>query len=260
MLKELKKAYHLIATYAWLNLKAEASKTYLSYIWWILEPLLFVAIFYFVFEVLLQARRADFQLFLIVGKIPFLWIIKSMNNAAGSVLQNRGLLGQTTLQPALFPLVVVHEALIKQLPVFLLLIVFVLGYGITPTLTWLWFVPVVFSSLLLIMVLALMAAFMTAFIPDIKLVVQMFSLFLMFSSGIFWSIRDMPDQHLVDLLLIWNPVAFLIDAYRQVLMYQQAPDMQHLAILSLLCMLMISAMFALFARYKSAITTRVVCS
>jgi lipopolysaccharide transport system permease protein len=34
-----------------MALKADAARYYLGYIWWVMEPLLFVAVFYFVFAV-----------------------------------------------------------------------------------------------------------------------------------------------------------------------------------------------------------------
>ena len=38
------------------NLKSEAAKTYLSYVWWLLEPALLVAVLYLVFAVFLALR------------------------------------------------------------------------------------------------------------------------------------------------------------------------------------------------------------
>ena len=69
----------LADTMARMSLRAEASRYFLGYIWWILEPMLWVAVFYVVFEVLLQAGRADFLVFLMCGKLAFIWFSKSVN-------------------------------------------------------------------------------------------------------------------------------------------------------------------------------------
>lgn len=47
----LKQFFELVDIQARMSLKAEASKLYLSYLWWILEPILYVLVFYFVFDV-----------------------------------------------------------------------------------------------------------------------------------------------------------------------------------------------------------------
>ena len=55
-----------------MALRADASKYFLGYIWWILEPLLFVGISYVVFSVILASRTEDFLVFLMCGKLAFI--------------------------------------------------------------------------------------------------------------------------------------------------------------------------------------------
>jgi lipopolysaccharide transport system permease protein len=45
----------LIDTMARMALRADASRYFLGYIWWVLEPLLFVGVFYVVFNVILES-------------------------------------------------------------------------------------------------------------------------------------------------------------------------------------------------------------
>jgi lipopolysaccharide transport system permease protein len=52
--------------------------------------------------------------------------------------------------------------------------------------------------------------------------------FLLFTSGIFWDVRDLGDPHKTELILALNPLAFILDAYRQILMFQAPPDIAHL--------------------------------
>ena len=66
-------------------LHADAQKFVLGYLWWILEPLFFVAVFYVVFGVILQSGRADFLAFLIVGKLPFQWFAGAVNHSASTL-------------------------------------------------------------------------------------------------------------------------------------------------------------------------------
>ena len=54
--------------------------------------------------------------------------------------------------------------------------------------------------------------------------------FLLFMSGIFWDIRSIEDPLLADWVMMLNPLAVLIDSYRQVLMMGQAPDINRLTL------------------------------
>ena len=81
----------LMDTMARMNLRADAARYYFGYIWWILEPLLYVAVFYVVFNVILDSRRLDFLAFLMCGKLAFIWFSKSVNQASSSIVCKRWL-------------------------------------------------------------------------------------------------------------------------------------------------------------------------
>jgi lipopolysaccharide transport system permease protein len=75
-------------------------------------------------------------------------------------------------------------------------------------------------------------------------------MFLMFTSGIFWDVRELSDPAKTDLILNVNPLAFILDAYRQIMMYSTPPDMAHLALIGLGTAAVIGAM-ALLMRNRS---------
>ena len=144
--------FSLVNTQAKLSLKSEASRFVLSYLWWVIEPLLFVVVFYVVFEVLLNRGRADFLVFLMCGKIPFLWFSKSVTSASNSITQNRGLINQVDIPKALFPYASVQESLYKQWVVFLVLFSIVILNGFPPDPIWFWLLPVILVQYGLILV------------------------------------------------------------------------------------------------------------
>ncbi len=212
-----------------MGLKAEASRFILSYLWWVIEPLLFVLVFYFVFAVLLQTGRENYLLFLICGKIPFMWFSKSVTAASASIVQNRGLISQIDMPKALFPYVSVHEALYKQWFVFLVMFGMVIFYGCFPTLGWLWLLPLILVQYGVILVCSMIGAICVSFVGDFRMLINMGMMFLLFASGIFWDINSIANVDMRDSVLTWNPIAFLIDAYRQVLMYGSVYDLGRLA-------------------------------
>jgi lipopolysaccharide transport system permease protein len=65
------------------------------------------------------------------------------------------------------------------------------------------------------------------------MLVSLAMVFLLFSSGIFWDPRTLSPAAMEMLFLI-NPIAMLLDAYRQVLMAGAAPAAGHLLVIGLL--------------------------
>ena len=207
-----------------LSLKADAQRYFLGYLWWILEPLLWVAVFYLVFAVLLGNGRADFLLFLAVGKLTFIWFSKSVTQSAMSLVGNRGLIGNMDAPKWLFPWAVCHEGLYKQVAVFALLLLILVLNGYAPNAHWLWLVPLGLTQYVLILGCAMVAALLVCLRQDFQLIVQLGMVFLLFMSGIFWDIDSIGNAALRENLLLMNPLAALIDLYRQVLMEGSMPD------------------------------------
>lgn len=248
----------LVHTQSRMSLKADASKFYLGYLWWVIEPLLYVIIFYLVFEIILQFGRGDFLLFLICGKIPFLWFSKSIIQASNSILQNKGLIGQTVIPKSIFPFASTQEILYKQWLVFAVMLSVAIFYEHTPEWHWLWLVPLIIVQYQLIVSCSLFGAFLVSIIPDFRILISMSMLFLMFTSGVFWDINTIANLELRDYILIYNPLAFLIDGYRQLLIEDTTYNVTHLFILALLLTVFISLGHLLLRKFDSYITIKVI--
>ena len=108
------KYFALLRTKIGLNLRAEADRYKLGYLWWILEPLLFAAAMYVVFVIYLGLRTDDVVAFLLTGMIPFQWFAKSVSNSMGSIKGAKGLLINFPINPAFFPLVHMGQDAVKQ--------------------------------------------------------------------------------------------------------------------------------------------------
>jgi len=205
------------------NLKSEASKTYLSYLWWLLEPALMVAVFYLVFAIFLARGTEEFVIFLVCGKIPFLWFAKSINNASRSITAGRGLINQVSIPMPFFPMLVVFQDAVKQTLVFAAMIVFFILHGLDMSWIWISIIFVILTQLLLICAASLFVAAITPFLPDFKYLISTAIMALLFCSGIFYSYKEvLLPQH--QKLFLMNPIANLIKNYRQVLMENTLPD------------------------------------
>lgn len=249
----------LVNIYARLKLKSEALKTYLSYLWWLLEPALFVAAFYVVFAIILDFRTADFVVFLVCGKIPYLWFSKSLTGASGSIFAGRELLTNPSIRPELFPMVDFFQNMYKQIVAFAAMLFFLLTQGYLPDWNWLLMPVVALVQIAFMMPLVLGSAWISSLVPDIRMLIQIAVLMMLFLSGIFWDINEL-DSPIREQVLFYNPLAFIIDAYRQVLLHQSQPDWFHMVLLLSGSVLATVAMFALYRWSRYLIRTKVLYS
>lgn len=247
----------LVDTKAKMNLKAEASKLYLSFLWWVIEPALFVLAFYFVFAVLLQTRQEDFLLFLMCAKIPYMWFSKAVTTASGSIVGNKGIISQIDIPKTIFPYAAIQITLYKEIPVFLLLFAMCVYYDYMPTIEWLWLIPLFIVMYLMIVVFGLLTAIFVCYADDVRMLINMAMLFLMFSSGIFFDITTI-HQPLQDYLIIYNPLAFLCDGFRKILMHKGTYDIGHLLVLFGIFSAAIAGLHLLYRNMSRTLAARVV--
>jgi lipopolysaccharide transport system permease protein len=239
----------LIDIMARMGLRADASRSFLGYVWWILEPLLWVGVFYLVFVTIMGAREPDFLIFLATGKLMFMWFSKSVTQASNSIVGGKGLVGKINVPKTLFPMAVVQEGVYRQAAVVVTLGIILVSNGYSMTATWWYLVPLMIVNYVVIIACAFLAACLVCLARDFSQLISLGMLFLMFTSGVFWDVRTL-DPEKMKMVLDGNPMAFLLDAYRQITMHNTAPDMFHLLIIgatfgALLCVMV------LFMRHRS---------
>lgn len=220
--RTLKTFFDLLMVKTQLNLKSEASKNQLRYLWWLIDPLLYMLVFYAVFGLLLNRGGEGYVGYLMAGLIPFQWFAKTVGNSAGSILAGRGLMNQVKVSAIFFPMVAVLQNTVKQLPVFLFLIIFIILYGLPPSIHWLGLIPIMLTHFLFIMMVACLVAMVVPFFRDLLQIVPTFIQFMLFVSGVFFLVDSVPEAW--QSLFFINPMAGMLYEYRLVLLENQWPD------------------------------------
>jgi len=246
----------LVHIQAVMKLKSQANNLVLSYLWWVLEPLLYVLLFYFVFKYVLYRGGEDFLIFLMVGKIPFLWFSKAVNSGANSLVENKGLIMQRIIPKFMFPMINCQEAFYKQQVAFLVLVIFLIISGFTYYENWIYILPLIILQYILIIGVAAVFSVFVTIAPDFKLVIQLFMMGLMFTSGIFWDVNLIQDPVMKDMLLTFNPMAALIQGYRQVLMWQGVLEARYLLMILLWAIVSISLGAFMLKKYSNLLTRK----
>ena len=251
----VEKRYWRYAFYrGYLNLIADASRYYLGWLWWVLEPLAMTAVFYVVFR-FLRARDEDFVYFLIVGVTTWLWFSNSVSNATQSLNSAKSLITQMKVPKPLFPLINVITGTYKQAFVFAILFV-VVGIALGSSPFWL-FLPVLISlEFLMIAATAGTVAFLCAWLPDLRFVIAAGLQLMMFCSGIFFDINDFPEH--VQPWFWLNPMAVLLEQYRLVLLYAQTPDLTWCLQMTVVCVAWIAILDRVYKRCDHFLTRRII--
>lgn len=211
------------------ELKAESARNYFSYLWWVLEPALMIAVFYLVFGVVFRQGAEGFVSFLLLGVTAWLWFANTLTRAMLSIRREMNLMLQVYVPKYVFPLSSVLFGLFKQLFVVSLLLGLLLILE-SPSLTWAWFGLIFLVQLILVAALSMIVAAIVPFVPDLAYAIPPLLQLGMFLSGVFYPIDWIPESY--QALFRLNPMAGLIMEYRNVMLYAQAPDLVYLAVVA----------------------------
>jgi lipopolysaccharide transport system permease protein len=205
-----------------LNLKSEASKNYLSYAWWGVEPVIHMLCYFFVFELLLDRGGPGFVYFLLVGLVPWIWFSRTISLGSNSLVDGRFIMGQVFIPKLFFPLVILIQSGVKHVFVFILLLTFLTIFDPSPSVHWFAILIVILTQMALMFPLVCLLALSVAFVRDLNVVIPLGLQFMFFCTGIFFDIESVAPQYL-DLFFL-NPVAGLVHQYREILLNNAWPD------------------------------------
>lgn len=237
----------LVIQNAKAGLRAEASRGYLGVLWWVIEPVMYMTVFYVAFAHLLNRGDENYAIFLLTGLIVWKWFHATISTGANSLLANAGLMNQVYVPKIIFPLTQIAVNTFK----FLIILALLLGFlqFTAARVNWVWtLLPVlVLTQMTLIVAVTTLIAAIMPFIPDLRFILDNVLMMFLFLSGIFYNIDRLPEN--VRGYLLLNPMAALIAMYRRVLIEGLPPDWKQIfAIVSLSVALMVPAVW-LFRRF-----------
>ncbi|WP_267926530.1 ABC transporter permease [Desulfolithobacter dissulfuricans] len=246
-MKALANSLLLIKQKSTADLISEARRGYIGILWWVIEPVLYMSVFYLIFVVLFNRGGKDNVAFLLTGMVAWKWFVTSIPQCAGCISSNIGLIRQVYVPKVIFPGTVLLTSTIKFLIVFLLLVGFLMLTGKSPDVSWLSLPLLIFVQMLLMLALGSFLAAIIPFFPDLKLIVDNGMILLFFLSGVFFDVSSAPAK--LKAWLSLNPMVGIIQSYRQVLLDASWPDWFFLATVCTLSLMLLALDWMLLRRY-----------
>ncbi len=235
--------FDLVVYKAWAELKSEASRYYISYLWWILGPVLEMTVYYLVFAVLMRRGTNQFICFLIIGIILWNWFNASVQHCSNAITGSRSLIQKVTLPKIIFPVIVLLVDTFKFILSFVIIMAFIYIFGLfQPPVSFLsifFLLYILFTELIFIASVGFFCAAIVPFLPDLTIIISYGLRLMFFLSGIFYDGRKLPEAYQKWFFL--NPMARIIDDARSILIRGDKPDLFVLTMIlgaAFLCMML----------------------
>ena len=206
--------------------------------WSFITPLFMLAIYTFVFSVVFQARwgtseesKTQFAVVLFAGLIVHTLFSDVINRAPQLVLGNVNYVKKVVFPLEILPVVQLLSATFHALVSVVVLIAAQLVFQGSLPITALLLPVVLLPFLLLTLGLAWWLASLGVFVRDVGQTISLVTSVMLFMSPVFFPVQSLPPA-----LQPWmhlNPLTFVIEQVREVVVWGRLPDWQGLAVYSL---------------------------
>jgi lipopolysaccharide transport system permease protein len=223
--------------------------------WSFLNPLLMLCVYTFVFSVVFKARwgmteesKAMFALVLFVGMIVHSLFAEILNRAPGLIIGNVNYVKKVVFPLEILPIVTAGAALFHA---FVSLSVWLLAYVIlidVPHWQAVLFPVVLLPLFMLALGLAWFLASLGAFLRDVGQTIAIITTVLMFLAPVFFPVKSLPEEF--QPLIMANPLTFIIEQSREVLIWGRLPDFRGLLRYMLVALVVLWAGFAWFQKTR----------
>jgi len=211
------------------DIKLKYRRSFLGYVWSILNPLLIMCIMVVVFSTMFKWDIANYPVYLIIGQTLFNFMTEATNKAMWAVLGNAALLKKTYVPKEVFVLSTVSSSFVNMLfSLAAMLIVFIVC-GIH----WSWYLIFLPFILLEVLVFSLGLGFFLAescvFFRDIQYIYGAFVTAWNYATPVFYPYEQLP--YWMQTIVKWlNPMFSYLQQFRLIVLYGIFPSWRLIAV------------------------------
>lgn len=204
------------------NIKLKYRRSWLGYVWSILNPLMVMTVMSVVFSTMFQRNIENFPVYLFCGQLLFNFMNSTTSDSCHSISSNAALLKKTYIPKYIFTLAKVTSGFVDLLFSLgaLVIVMIVTQHHVT------WYAmlaPVVLVQLYIFCVgLGLFLAQASVFFKDVEFIYRAVITAWNYVTPIFYPLESLPDK-LIWLVKHCNPMYFYIGQFRDLVYTGQMP-------------------------------------
>lgn len=206
------------------------SNTLLGILWSLVNPLVMILIYSFVFGVIFEVRfgraaatgEMPYGIVLFSGLLLHIFIAETLLRSQGIILENTNYVKRVIFPLEILPVAVLLANLVHAAIALAVLVVVILaaGHAIPVTAVLL---PVVWAPfVVMVLGLAMFVSSLGVFVRDIGQALGFLMTILMFSSPILFPAEMLPEE--IRPWLVLNPLSVIVEQTRAVLLWGEMPD------------------------------------
>ena len=214
--QELYQSRHLIWKLAKNDFKKRYAGSYLGAIWAMVQPVVTVALYYFVFEIVMKGasrtEEAPFVLFLTAGLVPWFFFSEALNSGTNALREYDYLVKKVVFKISILPIIKIIAATFIHGFFILVLLIVAAIYGYYPTV---YTIQIFYYSaclFLLVLAICYTTCAIVVFFKDLSQIISILLQIGMWATPILWDLNMLPSgwQKVMKI----NPLVYIVNGYR----------------------------------------------
>lgn len=206
----------------------EFKKTYfgtvLGYLWSLARPLMLFAVLVTVFTKILRLDTVPhYPVLLLMNIVLFGFFQEATVIAVNSVVGQEAIVRKTQFPRLVIPLAVVVTALFNLLLNLVVVVIFLLAFGVTPMWTWLLFPAVLVLLIVLTIAVSMIVSSLYPRYRDVGIIWTVLSTVLFYATPIMYAIDRLAGHHTLRQIILLNPLAPIFELARKWIIQPSAP-------------------------------------
>ncbi|GIO35107.1 transport permease protein [Paenibacillus albilobatus] len=229
------------------DLKVKYRRSFLGYLWSLLNPLLMMIVLTSVFSNMFKFDIPNFPVYLLTGQVIFNFFSESTSMSMNSILNSGSLLKKVYIPKYIFPLSRIMSSFVNLLfsLAAMIVVIIVTGVRVKPVIL-LFPLPLIYIFLFSVGI-GLIVSVLAVYFRD---TIHLYSVLLAawtYLTPIFYPINAVPDY--VKSIIYSNPMYYFVQVFRDIVLYHQLPNLQ----VNLICIAfaVASLIVGLFVFYKN---------
>jgi teichoic acid transport system permease protein len=212
-----------IAEFSRSELREQNYGSVFGQLWLVLNPLLLSGVYFLLIYIIGGQSDSTRYGHLTASLFLFYLVSNSLTGGVKSITAGQRLILNTAFPRIMLPISAMVIALFKFVPTLAVFFVMRTVLGLDYSWQMLWAIPVILIALLMGLGMAILISCINVYFRDIASFLPYMTRSLLYLSPILYQASDLSDK--LRSFEIANPIFYLLDAWSQVMVYAQAPDL-----------------------------------
>lgn len=237
LIKNLYNYRQLLKSNVKKEIRGKYKGSFLGILWSFVNPLLTSLVYAIVFPLILKNSEPHYVTFIIIGILPWTYFTTVIMQGTTTILMNAGIIKKVYFPREILPISINTSGLINFMISCIIIFIFLICSGIGFSWYILYLPLIVVTQYILQQAIIFITSSINVYIRDAEYIINFIVNMLFYATPILYSSHILKDSSL-KIILDLNPMATIINCYRDILYYQSMPHIKSLLIVLLVSCIM----------------------